>query len=166
MNKLSTDAKKAIVQKVLEKDGRTMTEIAKAHNIGCSTLSKWVRRYRDGDIMFNKSATASTQALSASACFQHLLAVAALDEAGVGAYCREHGIYSFQLEELKKSFMSQPQNNIEKQRAKNAELETLRVENKKLKQEIRRKDSALAEATALLILKKKASLIWGEQEDD
>ena len=47
-----------------------------------------------------------------------------------------------------------------------AELKELRAENKQLKQDIRRKDSALAEATALLILKKKAALIWGEIGDD
>ena len=37
---------------------------------------------------------------------------------------------------------------------------------KELERELRRKDKALAEATALLILKKKAELIWGVVEDD
>ncbi len=46
-----------------------------------------------------------------------------------------------------------------------AELKALRAENNLLKKELRRKDSALAEATALLILKKKANLIWGVDED-
>jgi transposase len=31
---------------------------------------------------------------------------------------------------------------------------------------LRRKDKALAEAAALLILKKKAQAIWGEAEDE
>jgi hypothetical protein len=42
----------------------------------------------------------------------------------------------------------------------------LRTENKKLKQDVRRKDAALSEASALLILKKKAAMIWGEIEGD
>jgi hypothetical protein len=37
---------------------------------------------------------------------------------------------------------------------------------KELEREVRRKDKALAEVTALLILKKKAELIWGVVEDD
>jgi hypothetical protein len=46
-----------------------------------------------------------------------------------------------------------------------SELNALKAENKRLHQELRRKDSVLAEAAALLIMKKKADLIWGESED-
>jgi hypothetical protein len=35
-----------------------------------------------------------------------------------------------------------------------------------LEREILRKDKALAEASALLILQKKASLIWGTKDED
>jgi ribosomal protein L4 len=35
-----------------------------------------------------------------------------------------------------------------------------------LKKELNRKEKALAEASALLILKKKADLIWGDGEGD
>jgi len=37
---------------------------------------------------------------------------------------------------------------------------------KALKSDLKRKDKALAEVTALLVLKKKANLLWGEIEDD
>ena len=47
-----------------------------------------------------------------------------------------------------------------------AELSEMKAKNKKLESELRRKDKALSEASALLILKKKANLIWGESEDD
>jgi len=42
----------------------------------------------------------------------------------------------------------------------------LQKQEKKLRKELRRKDRALAEASALLILKKKAEAIWGADEDD
>ncbi len=42
----------------------------------------------------------------------------------------------------------------------------LRQENRALKKELLRKDKALAETAALLVLKKKAASIWGEVEDD
>ena len=82
----------------------------------------------------------------------------------LGVYCREHGIYSFQLTQWKNAFMTQPK--VDKQKPNADEMKALITENKQLKQEIRRKDSALAETAALLVLKKKASLIWGELEDD
>jgi hypothetical protein len=44
------------------------------------------------------------------------------------------------------------------------EVKALRTENRALKKELTRKEKALAEASALLILKKKAALLWGENE--
>ncbi|VAW74589.1 hypothetical protein MNBD_GAMMA15-1096, partial [hydrothermal vent metagenome] len=41
-----------------------------------------------------------------------------------------------------------------------------RKKNRKLEKELRRKEKALAEAAALLILQKKAQAIWGDEEDD
>ena len=46
-----------------------------------------------------------------------------------------------------------------------AETRQLRAEVKSLKKELHRKDKALAETSALLVLKKKAHLIWGDDED-
>jgi transposase len=164
MSKISAEFKLAIVKKVLSKDGRTLREIAKSHNIPYSTLSGWVKRCQNDDIIDSGSSTKATLNVSAPEKFQHLMAVASLDEIGIGVYCREHGLYSFQLTEWREEFMAQPQ--TEKQQAISAELKTLRIENKQLKQEIKRKNSALAETAALLVLKKKASLIWGESEGD
>ena len=39
-------------------------------------------------------------------------------------------------------------------------------ENKKLSKELERKDKALAEAAALLLLSKKAEAIWGVKEEE
>ena len=50
--------------------------------------------------------------------------------------------------------------------AEQAETRRLREQVKELKKELRRKDKALAETAALLVLKKKAASIWGEPEDD
>jgi transposase len=164
MNKLSTEAKLAIVEKVLARDGRSVKEIAELHNIGCSTLHSWIKKIQNNGIIDSKKSVKTSQSLSVSERFQHLVATAALDETAVGIYCRENGLYGVQLTQWKEEFMTQKpaikkQDNL-------LELKALRIENKKLKQDINRKNSALAEATALLILKKKASLIWGEVEDD
>lgn len=164
MQQLSTSAKQAIIKKALAKDGRTLSEIAKAHNIGLSTLGKWLRCYRKNGIIGEQKPAKVSQDYSMSNRLHHLIATGSLDEAALGVYCREQGIYSFQLTEWKEEFMAQKI--TEKKQSNLAELKILRAENKQLKQEVRRKDSALAEATALLILKKKAALIWGEVGDD
>ena len=45
------------------------------------------------------------------------------------------------------------------------ELRLKERENKKLQAELRRKEAALAETAALLVLRKKADAIWGDSED-
>lgn len=164
MSKLSTDAKLAIVEKVLLKDGRSAKEIAKSHNIGYSTLQKWMKKIQNGGVIDSKRSVKQGQSLSLPERFRHLVATAALDETAVGIYCRENGLYAVQLTQWKEEFMNQQL--VIKKQDNLVELKALRIENKQLKQDISRKNSALAEAAALLILKKKASMIWGELEDD
>ena len=164
MNKLSISAKQKIIEKALSRDGRTLSDIDKSHNIGLSTLGKWLKRYRENGIIEDQKSQKEYQIKSRPERFNHLIATASLSETEIGVYCRENGLYSFQLTEWKNEFMSQK--TTEKDREALAELKALRIENKQLKQEIRRKDSARAETTALLVLKKKAALIWGEPGDD
>ncbi len=46
-----------------------------------------------------------------------------------------------------------------------SETKALRQENKALKKELNRKDKALAETAALLVLQKKVHAIWGTNAD-
>jgi transposase-like protein len=165
MTRLSEEAKKSIVEKALAKDGKSLTEIALLHNIGYSTLQKWIFNYKhEIGISKNSYKAQLNIQLTRSEQFQHLLATSTLDETALGAYCREHGLYSFQMQQWKKEFMSK--NDGQKKQDQQSELKALRAENKALKQDLLRKDRALAETTALLVLKKKADLIWGEPEGD
>jgi len=159
MKHLTQEAKKAIVEKALSRKDNTLEEIACMHNVGYSTLAKWMRRYRDGNFnTVNNVPSANTQ-LTRAEQFEHLLATSGLDDISVGAYCRERGLYSFQLQQWKNEFMS---NDNQKKQKTQSELKALKAENKLLKQDLLRKDRALAETTALLILKKKATLLFGE----
>ena len=156
MKSLTEAAKKAIVEKVLNTRDKTMSEIADENNIARSTLSKWVKKY--------KGESTTTDPLSREEKFEHLIASANLDEAALGAYCRKHGLYSFQLAEWKKELLN-PKAEIKKAKEK-AELSALKAENNSLKKDLLRKDKALAETTALLVLKKKADWVFGGIKDD
>lgn len=162
---LSEEAKKSIVEKALSRKGVGLTEIASAHNVGYSTLQKWIVKYKTGIFDSKKyHESSANNSLTRSEQLQHLLETSALDEIALGAYCREHGLYSFQIQQWKSEFMSQDKN--QKKSENQAELKALRAENKDLKRDLLRKDRALAETTALLVLKKKAGLLFGVPEDD
>ena len=82
-----------------------------------------------------------------------------MDEQARGRYLREHGLYSVDItrwhEEMVEALNKKP---------KKGDPKDQRI--KQLEAELRRKEKALAEAAALLVLKKKAQEIWGENEDE
>ncbi|MGQ0601160.1 MAG: transposase [Anaerolineales bacterium] len=91
-----------------------------------------------------------------------LLETHGLSDEERGAWCRERGVHSHQLEHWRRELIEGAQESGESA----VERRTLREENRALKKELRRKDKALAETAALLVLKKKAAAIWGENEGE
>jgi len=166
MPRLSIEAKEALVLKALNRGKEeSIVSIAQRHNVTPSRLYEWLQRYREG-VPLSKQ----TKRLSASKepersiKFQHLVATSGLDDVSLGTYCREHGLYTHRLTQWRENFMSE--DSSPKAPKMQSELKSLKDENKRLQRELRRKDKALAEASALLIMKKKADLIWGDDEDD
>jgi transposase-like protein len=81
----------------------------------------------------------------------------------LNAWCRERGVFVHQLEQWQTDFCrhGSATENREEARA----LATLKAENHRLERELLRKDKALAEAAALLVLQKKfRALLGGEVE--
>lgn len=160
MNKFSLEMKEDLIKKVLTRKDQSLAEIAKLSNVGLTTLRSWVKKSREeSTIVVGKVKEARSKIYSSGERLEFLLETAKLTEVELGAYCRRYGLYSFQLTEWKNEFMKP---SIEKKDVIiREELKALKAENKCLKQDLNRKDRALAETTALLILKKKADLIFG-----
>jgi len=165
MGHISIEVKESIVKKALVRGSASIESIAKANNVGVSSLCKWLKRYYDDPDYFTKEKNPKgVTEQNRHEQFAHLINTAQLDETELGAYCRQHGLYSHQLQQWKDDFMKS--NDLTKKANDKAALKALKTENAELKKELRRKEKALAEASALLILKKKADLIWGKDEED
>lgn len=164
MKHISLETKEAIVQQALNSPHKAIAEIAGQNGIGYSTLQKWLKAKREGRPLSRRSHNSQQQMPSNTQRLNHLLATSKLDDIAISVYCREHGIYSHQLASWKEAFMNESSKKPANKEA--AEMRALKAENKKLKRDLHRKDKALAEASALLILKKKADSIWGGPEDD
>lgn len=93
--------------------------------------------------------------------FAAVLETAALNEADLAEYCRKRGLYPAQIT----AWRSACEQANDWDRVRTARLGQATKEEKKrvkdLERELARKEKALAEAAALLILRKKASAIWG-----
>jgi transposase-like protein len=156
--------KERIVKKAL---GMEMTQEAfvKAHGISRSSLQKWLRDARRGAVTeVAKNTEKRPQDWSAQERFAALVESSALAEQERGAWCRRHGLHSHHLQQWKRDAIAG--SGAKACAQDKAQMRKLREQNRRLNKELRRKDKALAETSALLVLKKKAHLIWGDDEDD
>jgi transposase-like protein len=90
-----------------------------------------------------------------------LIETAGLSEGEVGSWCRGHGLHSHHLLQWRRELTAGRSGD----KAAQETLRALRAENRELKQALRRKEKALAETAALLVLKK-SGVDQGEREDD
>jgi transposase len=161
MRRISDAVKESIIKKAIGKKGAMIEAIAKENNVGFSSIKKWMKEYQFEQL--NQGNTRH-KSISRTMRLQHVFATASLEEDAIGVYCRERGLYAAQINAWKDAIMKE--SDEQKSEALLNELKKLRLENKRLKEDLNRKDRVLAETTALLVLKKKASAIWGEHEDD
>lgn len=90
-----------------------------------------------------------------------VLEAASLAEHELGEFLRRNGLHEAHLEEWRAAALEGLGN---AQRHKKTSPEAKRI--RELEKELDRKDKALAETAALLVLKKKALAIWGGEDDD
>lgn len=85
-----------------------------------------------------------------------------LDEEQRGIYLREKGLHSVHLERWQKEFVEAYASRKKKTRGGDPRQKRI----KELEDDLNKKNRALAETAALLVLKKKAQAIWGDPEDE
>ena len=81
-------------------------------------------------------------------------------------YCRRKGLYPEQIDEWEKVCIHANGSAVQVASELRAELKEEAKKVKNLERELIRKEKALAETAALLVLRKKACAIWGENEED
>jgi len=165
MTRITEEAKQSIIEKAINRSSKTLGQIAEENNVGYSTLTGWLKLTRQAAGVAPGRRGRPQKGQGHKPPLQHILATAGLDEEAIGAYCREQGIYNSQLKQWRNNLMNHNGNAIQSPKEKD-ELKLLKQEVKRLKKDLRRKDKALAETSALLVLKKKADLIWGEPAED
>ena len=80
-------------------------------------------------------------------------------------YCRSKGLYVEQVNAWRDACIQANGGVAQEATRMHKELRHKDKEMKKIQQELRRKEAALAETAALLVLRKKANAIWGDGED-
>jgi transposase len=159
MGEYTRGFKESMVQKLTGFEAKSATALAAEVGVPQSTLSRWVREYgrfegraAEGDMAKGVQQWGPEEKLRAVIEYEKL------DEEARGKYLREKGLYSVDIERWRAEMLAAVG---KRPKDRNAQGQRIR----KLEAELRRKDKALAETAALLVLKKKAQAIWGDPED-
>jgi transposase-like protein len=148
--------KERVVARLLPPESAPVEEVSNRVGISAATLERW-----RAEILARPDEERSRE-WSPAARLEAVIATAALDERARSAWCREHGVYPAELDSWKRDAIG----GLGEPRAENAgaaKQDRLRI--KELERERRRKDKALAETAALLVLTKKLQAIFHDGED-
>ncbi len=165
MKHYSPERKEAVVRKLLPPHNLTVAEVSKQEGISKAALYNWRNQTRLKGVPVPGPNKRSDE-WSAEAKFSVVVETAALNEVELSQYCREKGLYPEQIKAWKQDclegFSSSPKR--KRQELKESKADKKRV--RQLERELRRKEKALAEAAALLVLRKKLNAFYGEEPED
>lgn len=156
--------KQAVIRKV-RTGNQTQDQIAKEAGIGRSTLTYWLKHYKtNGENKLSRQEKRPCD-WSGPERIDALMTTGRMSDEERLRWCRENGLFAHNLDQWKKEAICSL---VVKTPANKGDQDSRRLKKElsALKKELARKDKALAETAALLVLKKKADSIWGAEGDD
>ena len=151
------------MKRMLPPNNMAILNLSLAEGISEATLHKWRAEAR-GKGQLLPDADAGPEGWSSRDKFAAVLETAALNDADLAEYCRKRGLCPAQIA----AWRAACEQANDWDRASIARLgQATKNEKKRIKdleRELARKDRALAETAALLVLRKKAAAIWGDED--
>jgi len=153
----SREFKDAIISKILNRGGKSIREVCEGENVGVSAAANWLRAGSIPPMAKNTGSRKWTSKEKLRVVSESLLATS--DEK-IGLLLRKEGLHSHQLDGWQAQILASLEPVTKRSGAKDERDERIKT----LEKDLQRKDKALAEASALLILQKKVNLIWGNED--
>jgi transposase-like protein len=98
---------------------------------------------------------------TASEKLRAVVEAAALSEQALGAFLRREGLHAAEVRQWREAAEAALGGRSREKHQQAVDAKRMKA----LERELRRKEQALAEAAALLVLKKKVREIWGDEDD-
>ncbi|MBC2582277.1 transposase [Clostridium sp. DJ247] len=156
----SREEKDRLTARMLPPENCSPSELAQETGISKSTLATWKSK------AIGRNTVRSNSTVSSKEKFLIVMETYTMSEIELSKYCREKGLY---VEDIKKWRIScigaNDSERIDTKELKQ-ELQEDKRKIKSLEKELSRKEKALAETAALLVLRKKLDAILGENEED
>jgi len=160
--------RRKMVQKLTGPDALPISDLSKETEVARSTLYRWLNNSgRKTGIGFSnnlneKAINNMTARRPSNMKPEEKLKIvneaALLSNEELGAFLRRKGIHETHLEQWRMQMLAGLGKTEKKPKTNSKEIKRIR----ELEKELKRKDKALAETAALLVLKKKVQEIWGD----
>ena len=168
--------KRKMIQKLTGPNAISATALSKQVDVSQSTLSIWLRNAgikpdvelsddTDNSTQLRKTMTAKRPVdWSPEEKLTVVLEAAQLSESQLGAFLRSKGLHETHLQQWRLQMLNGLGKVFTDKKPKKSTADSKRI--RSLEKELTRKDKALAETAALLVLKKKVQEIWGDEDDN
>jgi len=147
----SQERKESVLKKMLPQNNISISALAKQEGISDATLYNWRNQAR-AQCRLMPDSDNTPNGWSSRDKFAAVMETAAMNQAQVASYCREKGIYPEQLAQWCEA--CEQANDWTQASDKKLKDATHNQRKKQLEKELARKEKALAEAAALLVLRK------------
>jgi len=152
--KYTSEQRAQALQRVAMRGDQTIEQVADACGVLVGTLKGWMKASRRSRAMSGSHPPAASY--SPAEQLNALLETAHLDETALAAWCRGKGLFPHHLQAWRAALTAP-------RAADSQALREAQQERDRLARELLRKDKALAEAAALLVLQKKfQAMVSGE----
>jgi transposase-like protein len=166
--------KNTMIQKMTGPGAISASALSKQVDVPQATLSKWLRMAGVGSPYNfpNTKGFANMAKInlprrpndwSAEEKLKVVMEATGLDDQQLGEFLRKKGLHQTHLEQWRLQMLDGLQNGFPQKKTRKDKADAKRI--RSLEKELKRKDKALAETAALLVLKKKVQEIWGDEDD-
>ncbi len=160
----SEERKAALLKMMLPPLSLSASEVARREGCSDMSLHNWRKQAAAKGTQLS-DAKQPAESWSAESKMAIIMETAALSELEMGEYCRRKGIFPEQITDWRNAFIA---SSTKQSTAKNVNSGHSRDDKNRirdLERELRRKDAALAETAALLVLRKKLNAYWGSDDE-
>lgn len=157
--------KESIIKRMMPPNNESVRSLCEEFGISDATLYTWRKEAREAGYASPGNDRTSDK-WSSEDKFLVVLETYTMNEEELAAYCREKGLYKEQIEAWRKTCSTANGRDLAQTKQLNQDLKEEKNKRNELEKELRDKGKALAEASSLLLLRKKAQAIWGDQEEE
>lgn len=159
------EMKDAVLDRMMPPQNESIKSIHEDLGISRQTLYKWRKQARE-----TGQATPGNDKVSgrwsSEDKFLVVLETYSMTQTELAEYCRKKGLYKEQIDAWRASCLGANSGEVNQTKRLSQELKEEKRRTAEVEKDLRKKEKALAEAAALLLLRKKARAIWGDPEDE